>query len=158
MRIDICPGNIPDLFAYINLRPAKYPDVFGELFINMVRVGETAGNLDEVLRIVAVQLEKEHDLKGKVKGAMIYPTVIFMVMIIIGIIMLTFVLPKLLSVFKDMNAQLPVMTRFIVGLSDALRNHGLSIFIGFVLLVILLQYFLRKESGKKALTLFMSSM
>ena len=66
---------------------AKYINIFGELFINMVRVGETAGNLDEVLKIVAVQLEKEHDLKSKVKGAMIYPAVILTVMFIIGIIM-----------------------------------------------------------------------
>jgi len=65
---------------------AKFPNIFGELFVNMVKVGETAGNLDEVLKIVAVQLEKEHDLKSKVKGAMIYPAVILAVMVIIGII------------------------------------------------------------------------
>ena len=139
---------------YLSEGLAKYPNIFGELFINMVRVGETAGNLDEVLKIVSVQLGKEHDLKSKVKGAMIYPTVILTVMIVIGIIMLTYVLPKILGVFKDMDAQLPVMTQFIVNLSDALRNHGLAIFIGFVLLVIFLQYFLRKKSGKKALGWF----
>ncbi|MGI6104392.1 MAG: type II secretion system F family protein, partial [Patescibacteria group bacterium] len=90
---------------------AKHVNVFGELFVNMVSVGETAGNLDEVLRIVAVQLEKEHDLKSKVKGAMVYPAVILTVMFVIGIIMLTFVLPKLTAVFKDMGTELPVMTQ-----------------------------------------------
>jgi type IV pilus assembly protein PilC len=128
----------------------KYSDTFGELFVNMVRVGETAGNLDEVLKIVAIQLEKEHDLKSKVKGAMIYPAVIVTVMIVIGIVMLTYVLPKLMGVFKDMNAQLPAMTQFIVNLSDALRNHGISIAVGFIGLVLFLRYFLRQESGKKA--------
>ena len=131
---------------------SKFPSIFGELFINMVRVGETAGNLDEVLKIVAVQLEKEHDLKSKVKGAMIYPAVILSVMFIIGIIMLTFVLPKLLGVFKDMDAKLPVMTQMIVNLSDLLRNNGLMAFIIFVGLVLFLQYFLRQDVGKKTLS------
>jgi type IV pilus assembly protein PilC len=131
---------------------AKYTNVFGELFINMVRVGETAGNLDEVLKIVAVQLEKEHNLKSKVKGAMVYPAVILVVMFVIGIIMLMFVLPKLMGVFKDMDAQLPPMTQFVVNLSDALRNHGLLVGGGFVILVLFLQYFLRQKAGKKALS------
>lgn len=131
---------------------AKYPDVFGDLFINMVRVGETAGNLDEVLGIIAVQLEKEHELKSKVKGAMVYPGVILTVMFCIGIIMLTFVLPKLTAVFKDMGTELPAMTKAVIALSDALRNHSLVVGIGFVILIIFLQYFLRQEIGKKTLS------
>lgn len=131
---------------------AKFPNVFGELFINMVKVGETAGNLDEVLKIVAVQLEKEHDLKSKVKGALIYPGVILTVMIIIGYIMLTFVLPKLLGVFKDMNATLPAMTQFIVNLSDFLRNNGLLTAIILIALILFLQWFLRQTTGKITLS------
>lgn len=131
---------------------AKYPDVFGDLFINMVRVGETAGNLDEVLAIIAVQLEKEHELKSKVKGAMVYPAVILTVMFCIGIIMLIFVLPKLTAVFKDMGAELPAMTKAVIAISDALRLHGLLVGIGFVVLIVFFQYFLRQEIGKKALS------
>jgi len=131
---------------------AKYPDVFGDLFINMVRVGETAGNLDEVLGIIAVQLEKEHELKSKVKGAMVYPSVILTVMLCIGIIMLVFVLPKLTVVFKDMGTELPAMTKVVIAISDALRNHGLLVGISFVIFVIFMQYFLRQEIGKKALS------
>ncbi|MDD5396973.1 MAG: type II secretion system F family protein [Candidatus Moranbacteria bacterium] len=131
---------------------SKYAGIFGELFINMVRVGETAGNLDEVLKIVAIQLEKEHDLKSKVKGALIYPGVILTVMIIIGYIMLTFVLPKLLGVFKDMNAQLPAMTQMIVNLSDLLRNNGPLTAVLFVGFIFFMQWFLRQPVGKKALS------
>jgi len=130
----------------------KYPNIFGELFINMVRVGETAGNLDEVLKIIAVQLEKEHSLKSKVKGAMIYPAVILTVMFVIGIIMLTTVLPKLMAVFKDTGAELPATTKFVVALSDALVNHGLLVGISFIILIIFLQYFLRQKSGKIVLS------
>jgi type IV pilus assembly protein PilC len=130
----------------------KYPGVFGELFINMVRVGETAGNLDEVLKIVAIQLDKEHDLKSKVKGAMIYPGVIITVMLVIGYIMLTFVLPKLLGVFKDMDAQLPAMTQVIVNLSDLLRNNGLATAVLLVVFIVFAQWFFRQEAGKRTLS------
>jgi len=133
---------------------SKYPAVFGDLFINMVRVGEVAGNLDEVLKIVSVQLEKEHDLKGKVKGAMIYPTVILSVMIIIGIIMLTYVLPQMMGVFKDMNAELPPMTQFLVNTSEMMRHNGVAVAVVFVGLVVFLNFFLQQEAGKKALSYF----
>jgi type IV pilus assembly protein PilC len=131
---------------------AKYVNIFGELFVNMVRVGETAGNLDEVLKIVAVQLEKEHDLTSKVRGAMIYPGVILTVMLIIGYIMLTFVLPKLLGVFKDMGTQLPPMTQFIVNLSDILAKNGPLSALFIVMFIFFMQWFLRQDSGKKALS------
>ncbi len=131
---------------------AMFPGIFGELFVNMVKVGETAGNLDEVLKIVAVQLEKEHDLKSKVKGAMIYPAVILTVMLVIGVIMLTFVLPKLLGVFKDMDAKLPPMTQFIVNLSDLMRNNGVAVIIVFIGVGIFLQYFLKQPAGKKTIS------
>ena len=131
---------------------AMFPGIFGELFINMVKVGETAGNLDEVLKIVAIQLEKEQNLKSKVKGAMIYPAVILTVMLVIGIIMLTFVLPKLLGVFKDMDAKLPPMTQFIVNLSDLMRNNGVAVVIVFIGVAIFLQYFLKKPAGKRTVS------
>jgi type IV pilus assembly protein PilC len=130
----------------------KYPNVFGELFINMVKVGETAGNLDEVLKIVAVQLEKENDLRGKVKGAMIYPAVILTVMLGIGVIMLTYVLPKLMGVFKDMNAELPATTKFVIALSDLFRNNAIAVVVVFIGLVVFLQFFLRQKAGKIALS------
>lgn len=133
---------------------AKYPSVFGDLFINMVKVGEMAGNLDEVLKIVAIQLEKEHDLRGKVKGAMIYPTVIITVMLVIGVLMLTYVLPQMLGVFKDMGAELPPMTKFLILVSDTMRNNGLVVAIVFIGLALFLRFFLGRESGKKALSYF----
>lgn len=104
---------------------AKYPSVFNELFINMIAVGEVSGNLESVLDILALQLEKEHDLLSKVRGAMIYPAVIVVAMIGIGILMLTYILPKITQVFQDMEVQLPATTMAIIALSDFLRTHWL---------------------------------
>lgn len=128
---------------------AKYPGVFSELFINMVRVGETAGNLDEVLKIVATQLEKEHDLVSKVKGAMIYPCVIICAMIIIGIIMLTYVLPRIMGVFADMNIQLPATTQFILNLSNFMARNSIVVMIALVGSIVFIKYFLGTPPGKR---------
>lgn len=127
----------------------KYPGVFNELFINMVKVGETAGNLDEVLKIIAEQLEKENSLLSKVKGAMIYPAVIITAMIGIAIIMLTFVLPKIMGVFKDMEVELPATTKLIIDLSELMRNNSILVIIFFCLALFLGRFFLKTENGKR---------
>ncbi len=114
---------------------AKFPTVFNELFVNMIGVGEVSGNLEEVLDILALQLEKENDLTSKVRGALMYPAVIFVAMIGIGILMLTYILPKITGVFKDMDVKLPASTMFIMGMSDFLIAHYFivtALFIGLI--------------------------
>lgn len=143
-----------DLQAGKNLSEglAQYPSVFSELFVNMVRVGEAGGNLDEVLNIIAIQLEKEHELLSKVRGAMMYPSVIIVAMIGIGIVMLTYVLPKITGVFKDMDVELPPATRFIIGISDIFKAHSLLVLLGIIFLVVFLKIFLGTAPGKKTLS------
>ncbi len=131
---------------------AKYPGIFSDLFVNMVRVGETGGNLEEVLRIVATQLEKEHELLSKVRGALIYPAVIILAMVGIGIFMLTYILPKITGVFTDMDVQLPAPTKFIIALSNTFRDHGVLVAISFIIFLIFLRLFLQTTAGKKTLS------
>lgn len=128
---------------------AKYPDIFSNLFISMVRVGELGGNLEEVLVIVSVQLEKEHDLVSKVRGAMMYPAVILLAMVGVGVLMLTYILPKITAVFSDMDVKLPASTQFIIGMSNFLMNHSLLVMVGTISLIIFLMLFLKTEAGKK---------
>jgi len=111
---------------------SKYPNVFDELFVSMVYVGEVGGSLEQVLDILALQLEKENELSSKVRGALIYPAVILSAMAGIGVLMLTYILPKITGVFKDMNVELPQSTLFIMSMSDFLRDHWI---ISFVLVV-----------------------
>lgn len=131
---------------------AKHPRIFSDLFVNMVRVGELGGDLDRVLVIVATQLEKEHALISKVRGAMIYPSVVLVAMIGIGIIMLTYVLPQMLGVFKDMDAELPPTTQAIMRLSEALQNHSIMVGIGFFAFLIFGRFFLKTNYGKRTLS------
>lgn len=131
---------------------ARYPGVFSELFVSMVYVGEVSGNLDKVLDILAVQLEKEHDLVSKVKGALTYPIVVLIAMVGIAILMLTYILPKITGVFKDMDVQLPPMTLFIISISDFLRNHGILALIMVIALGVMIRLSLKTENGKRALS------
>jgi len=129
---------------------AKYPAIFNDLFVNMVRVGEIGGTLDASLNIITVQMEKEHELKSKVRGAMIYPAVIVFAMMIVGVIMLTYILPQILGVFGDMEVELPATTMFVIGMSDALKNHGLLIGLGLVGSGVFLKAASSTDIGKKA--------
>lgn len=131
---------------------AKFPAIFNELFVNMIKVGEASGNLEEILEILAIQLEKEHDLVSKIRGAMIYPAVILIAMIGVAVVMLTYILPKLTSVFKDMSVELPKTTQFVIFLSDSLVHHSVSIAISAAVIFIFFFIFLKTISGKKVIS------
>lgn len=131
---------------------ARYPGVFSDLFVNMVRVGEASGNLEEVLGILEIQLEKEHELASKIKGAMTYPSVILVAMLGIGIIMLTYILPRLMGVFKDMDVALPRSTQIIIATSDFLKEYNILIPLGVVVIGVFLKVFLTTKTGKKTLS------
>lgn len=128
---------------------ARYPGIFNELFVNMIRVGETGGNLEEVLNILAGQLEKEHELLSKVKGAMVYPAVIIVAMIGIGILMMIYVVPQITGVFKDLGATLPPTTQFIISVSDALQNHSLLLLFILIALIVVIKSLLSTGTGRK---------
>lgn len=127
---------------------SKHPGVFNELFVNMVAVGEVGGSLEEVLEILATQLEKDHELVSKVKGALVYPAVILVAMTGVGVLMLTYILPKITGVFKDMNVTLPATTRFIMAISDFLINNWILAIILVMVVVFGIRFFSKTTLGK----------
>lgn len=133
----------------------KYPGVFGDLFVNMIRVGESSGNLEETLQILANQLEKEHELINKVRGAFVYPSVIVVAMIGIGVIMMIYVVPQITGVFADLNAELPATTQFIIATSDFLRNHYIISLALVIFLVLGLKVLTMFQAGKKIINFIM---
>ena len=134
---------------------AKYPKAFDNLFVSMIRVGELGGNLEEVLNVLYIQLKKEHELSSRVKGAMMYPAVILLAMVAIGTLMMMFVVPSLLNIFREMNVELPLSTKIIVFISDALQNHGIFIFLGFAALAGLFFWSIKTPKGKKYFDYFL---
>lgn len=117
---------------------AKYPKVFNELYVSMVKVGETSGTLETVLRNSAEQMRKDNELVSRAKGAMIYPIVVITTLFGIGILMMTLVVPKLTQIFVELKMELPLSTRLVIGTSNFIKNHfllGILLVIGFVLLI-----------------------
>jgi type IV pilus assembly protein PilC len=130
---------------------SKHNKIFSNIFISMVKVGELSGNLDKSLEYLTVQLHREADLKSKVRGAMIYPSVIVAAMVIIGVLMSIFVLPKLTSIFKEFeNVELPFMTRVVIAIADFMGGNAIIV-IGIIIAAIVgLVMFYRTYEGQKA--------
>jgi type IV pilus assembly protein PilC len=107
---------------------ARHPKVFNRLYVAMVEAGEAAGILDIVLDRVALQLEKEQKIKSRVKGAMVYPTIvlIFATLVLNG--MLLFLVPVFVKIFAQLNGQLPTLTQYVVKASTTLRGYWFIIF------------------------------
>jgi type IV pilus assembly protein PilC len=103
----------------------RYPALFPPLMVSMVRAGEESGSLADSLGVVGVQLERAYSLKKKVRGAMIYPAIVVVVMIGIAILMLMYVVPSLSATFGELGVELPRSTQAIIGASNALQNHSL---------------------------------
>jgi type IV pilus assembly protein PilC len=128
---------------------AKYPKIFTPIFTNMVRAGESSGQLEEVLRELTRQLKRSHELKAKIKGALMYPMAILIAMVLIGSGMIIFVIPKLIGIFTEMNVDLPLATRMLIGLSGFVNNYIYIVAPAVILTVFGTFYYTRKGIGQK---------
>lgn len=97
---------------------SKHTAVFTPTYIALIKSGEVGGVLDTVLVKLADDLEKQQEFKGKVKGALIYPAIIIIGMVIVAFIMMIFVIPRLTSLYSEFNAELPVPTKILIALSN----------------------------------------
>ena len=95
-----------------------YSKTFSKLYISLVKSGEASGKLGEILLRLADNLEKEREFKSKLKGALVYPAIVIIGMFVVMFIMVTFVLPKLLGLYKDFNVELPLSTKILIAVSN----------------------------------------
>ncbi len=127
-----------------------HPKVFDDLYIAMIRAGEESGNLAESLRTLAIQMERSSNLKKKIKGAMMYPSIVVTVMIIIGILMMIFVLPSITGIFKQMGTDLPATTKALIATSDFLVANTVVALAAIGLFVVGMAYLIKSRVGKVA--------
>ena len=126
-----------------------HPSIFPDLFRNMIRAGEESGTLETVLSQLTLQLEREHDLRSKIQGALMYPAVIVVAMIGIGILMLVMVVPNLAATFQELGVQLPASTRFVISFAEFLTQQW-YLAIGIFLVAVGASYqALRTNTGKR---------
>jgi len=131
-----------------------YPNVFSELFQNMIKVGEETGTLEEVLRVLSEQMEKEHELRSKVVSAMVYPAIIVTAMVGIGILMLVIVIPKLAQTFTELGVELPLTTRIVIFLGTFLAQKWYLFLLIIIIVLFLFRMALKSNRGKKILASF----
>ena len=130
---------------------AKHPKVFSKLFIAMTKAGEESGTLADALKVVARQMDRAYTLEKKVKGAMIYPAIILMAVIIIGVLMMIYVVPTLSATFASLGVDLPTATRVIIGASDFMASHAFLTLGGVGLFFIGVYFFFKTRFGAAAL-------
>jgi type IV pilus assembly protein PilC len=133
-------------------------DCFSELFVNMVDAGEAGGILDVILNRLAVYLEKADALKRKIKGAMTYPAIVFIVAMGATIFMLMFIIPTFAQMFTDFGGTLPLPTRIVMGLSNFLRMNWWLLLAASVGLVIGLRRYYKTEDGNRRIDKFLLNM
>ncbi|MCX6723767.1 MAG: type II secretion system F family protein [Candidatus Staskawiczbacteria bacterium] len=130
---------------------AQYPDIFSDFFLSMVKVGEESGTLEEVLKILALQLEKEHRLKSSVQGAMVYPVIVLSLLLVVGMVVAIVVLPRLKQFFVGMNSQIPFYTKMLIDFGEFSVKQWPVLIIVPVVLVALIAAILRTKKGQWAL-------
>lgn len=128
---------------------SKFPKVFSPLFVSMVKAGEESGGLTEALGVIGKQMERAHNLKKKIKSALIYPSIIVITMVIIGIVMLVYVVPTLSQTFNELGIELPKSTQFIIALSDFLKNNTVTALILVIFIGVGATLGFRSKKGKR---------
>jgi type IV pilus assembly protein PilC len=143
LRADVEEG------ALLSQAMSRHPKVFSRLFVAMVEAGEAAGVLDQVLDRVAFQIEKETQIKRRVKGAMLYPIMVltFATLVLIG--MLLFLVPIFEKIFSDLGGELPALTKAVVAASDLLRERWYVIFPLMIASVFGVRRLKRTEKGRQ---------
>ena len=127
---------------------AKHPEVFDRVYVSVVSSGESTGRLDAVLSELADEVENDNAFMNKVKGSLYYPVFIFCVLILAGIALMLFVVPKLQSVFDQAGESLPLATRMLIGISHFLISWWWLVLILVIALSIFIRYWLETDSGK----------
>jgi type IV pilus assembly protein PilC len=132
----------------LNQAKRKHPKAFDDLYCNLIASGEQSGSLDIMLRRLAEFIEKTVRLRAKVKQAMVYPVAIFIFAVVVAIFMLWKVIPIFATIFRDLGAELPWLTAFVVSLSDFVQNYIVVIAGGLVGLVFLFRYYRSTTPGR----------
>lgn len=130
---------------------AQHPEVFPPLYGRLMEVGERTGNLEAVLRQVASHIEKEQALVKRVRGAMAYPAFMVVLAIVVVGILVTTALPPLLSLFDEFNAQLPLPTRILLGVSGFATTYKIHMLVAAIAVAIAATWYLRQPAGRRQL-------
>ncbi len=130
---------------------SKYPKVFDNIYIQLVRAGEATGKLETILERLTEYMERRQEVMKRVKGALTYPLIQLGVVVVVVIALLTFVVPNLVSTFASQKMELPLSTRILLGMSDFLLSYSTFLIIGVVLLYLAFRWWKSTPSGARTI-------
>lgn len=128
---------------------AKHPDVFSNFYVNMVKVGEETGKLNQTFLYLADYLDRQYALTSKTRNALIYPAFVIVTFFVVMVLMFVIVIPKLSAIILDSGQEVPIYTKIVIAISNLFINYGFFVFIFFVLLGIWAWQLSRSEKGKQ---------
>jgi pilin biogenesis protein len=128
---------------------SKFPDVFDKVYLALIAAGEMSGTLDESLRRVATQQEKDAAMMSKIRGALTYPVIVLVVIGLVMAFMMVQVVPQVKQLYKDMHQELPFATQILIGISDFMINFWWVVLIGIGVAGYFFRQYLKTESGIK---------
>jgi type IV pilus assembly protein PilC len=132
----------------LNQAKRKHPKVFDDLYCNLVASGEQSGSLDVMLRRLAEYIERTVKLRAQVRQAMIYPTAIILFAIVVSIFLLWKVIPVFASIFRDLGAELPLLTAVIIKMSNFTQKNIIYVFMGLIAIFFAFRYYRNTKQGR----------
>lgn len=142
VRVDVEKGSSPTQ-AF-----GRHPKAFNRLFVSMVKAGETGGILEGILLRLAETIEKQVELRGKIKSALTYPVAVFALVILIVAAMLLFIVPTFTTLYEGLGGQLPLPTRLLIAVSGILTNYFLFVVLFWGVTIFLLRRFVKTPRGR----------
>ena len=130
---------------FLSTSLSRFRYTFSEFAINLIRVGEMTGVLSQNLTYLADELKKKQELRSKIISALVYPAFITVATLAISILLTVYIFPKILPIFRSMNVTLPITTRFLIWLSDFIRNYGLIVGASFLFVSVLAMILIKKS-------------
>lgn len=134
---------------------SKFPQLFSDFYQSIIKVGEETGRLEEVLKDIVFHMEREYELRAKIRGAMIYPAVIILFMIAIGSLMLVMVVPRLQTFLKELEIEIPWTTKLFILMSNFLIKNANFILFSLVILIFFFRLLLKISEIKKEIDKFL---
>jgi len=129
----------------------KRVNIFSNFYVSVIRSGESSGKLDEVLSYLADEMEKDYDMMSKVKGAMIYPAFVLSALVVVGIVMMVFVVPKLTGILTESGAELPITTRILIGTSGFMQKYWWLLIAIVAGVAVAFRWYIKKPQGRRQL-------
>ena len=119
---------------------SQFPHVFNAFYVSLIKVAEESGSLEKNLDYLSLHLKKQHEFTGKVRGALLYPSIVLGVALIVGIGLSVFVLPKLIDLFASLDVELPLSTKILLLFAKVMRDYGIFLLGGLVLFFVLIRW------------------